>query len=493
MRDPLESDCVEQARGWLRDVKTQVEELALVDELLSQLSQATKSLHADLKNRMSQVASKHGFSMLPNETVIQILKYSSHTPLAERRKLSTVCRRFRDIINSTPEFWTNISSRLHLDLVDLYITRSSRAPLTIELDVGHFLSDTCAEFLEKVVPHCYRWRSFSYKVTDLPLVHGLQETLEDIGISLSDLDLPVLRSAYIEYPMLGTGDSGLTTEDEAFHYYESWNAPSLEYLDCANILPRFNESFKLKSFKMIVYTCDPGEHLEWTPPELGRYLSQNPLLESIELGLTYMDEFSDDDVYDWEPFELPSLRSLNFSDLPTAQSPLTTITQLLYILKTPALESLSLCICDEEFTTANIARLFSKHSSYTNVKRFSLSVFDSKRDEAPDFQPLQVVLPKMPSLQHIVLESPDFKIGVQTRQPMQTAQTYSSLRTVHLKNCIGVKVSDLRRFMEFLRKDDGWDEFERLRVSGCSDIKPLVNSKQVLKKVLPEEKFLLEA
>jgi hypothetical protein len=383
--------------------------------------------------------------------------------------MSLVCRRFRDLIIGEPEFWSELNNGLHKDVVDLYITRSKNTGLSISIYVLERTGAGTVEFARKVESHCHRWKSFKFDA-----FVGGGETNRRIVSQISNvldlLDLPLLQEASFLHPMEHEdGDANI------FHFYSNWDAPCLETVYFANMFPVVNYSFRLKTISIDITRLDLDQGTVWSPVDLGDYLSEQPCVETLELGLTEDEEFEQVGLglHNFAPFKVPTLRTLRFKDLNCVHASLDTVHLVLRCLDMPFLETLDIRISDKQLKTEDMKKLFSS-SKYRNLKSLFLHVDDAMRYDSPKFEPFEVILSKMPNLQHLRLESPDYQTGISS--PYRRNRKFTErppLRTIHLNNCMGVTGYNVKHLLDWIRGGKHWEDFEQIRVSDCLRVKPL--------------------
>jgi hypothetical protein len=311
------------------------------------------------------------------------------------------------------------------------------------------------EFVSKVLPHCHRWESFKL---DTFCGDQYRPALAQITNLLKDLNLPRLQNASFIHPIeYEEGD------EEIIHFYTSWNAPRLQSIYCGDMFPKANSTFRLKTVIIEVMRPGPGQGFEWTPQLLGEYLSEQPFVETLELGLT-KDEAFDLSDFPLETFKIPTLRNLLFTDIQSAHASLETVSLILKCLETPALETLEIHISDEQLTTEDIYELF-LGGEYSKLKSLLLHVGDINHNDAFKFEPLEVIFSQMRTLQHLKLESPDFRIGISAPNRNNPEAVAPPLRTVHLNDCKGVTGYGVMDLLKWIRDGKHWKDFKQMHVS----------------------------
>lgn len=206
---------------------------------------AAISIVAERRLKAAQLRS--GLASLPNELLTSILYLASQreeTNLALHRKefrgvvsfkssffsavkLSHVCDRFRRVALLAPELWNGISDDMTSAMVTISVIRSGRMPLDVSLTsfpnhrkYPNFYSPKYfTRFLSKTSS---RWRS-------LKMLSSTEISLTDPGISLENLNLPLLAALYITSPP----DSRRSES----HILRDWNTPNLHSLTIRQFVP----------------------------------------------------------------------------------------------------------------------------------------------------------------------------------------------------------------------------------------------------------------
>ncbi|KAG8930653.1 hypothetical protein FRC00_001034 [Tulasnella sp. 408] len=122
----------------------------------------------------------------------------------QRRNLALVCRRWNVVIESTPSFWSKISSEDSLAHVEKALTKSKDCPIDLYSDWPYFYAGESwnpprrDRFLELANRHIERWRHvtldvrdedrFPFPVTPAPLLESLKVSL---GSTVVEAETPV--------------------------------------------------------------------------------------------------------------------------------------------------------------------------------------------------------------------------------------------------------------------------------------------------------------
>ncbi|KLO09635.1 hypothetical protein SCHPADRAFT_1000146 [Schizopora paradoxa] len=237
--------------------------------------------HAE--EQVQRMGSVCGLAALPSEVLSNIFSFAIHGIPSERplffavplisMRLSHVCRHFRDVVLSTPHFWTKISTtprRPKIGLIEACIQRSKNRPLDIYLNLytsevkcfdpvepafqrffpkgyptmkQHLESDPVLSLL---LPHIQRWRSLHLNYMKAEGFSGSTEIFEAVEGAL----FPMLETiAEYHYQI---------DEDGSYRdmpYVTSWNAPALSTLILCDCLPCSNLPIasSIKTFHVELY------------------------------------------------------------------------------------------------------------------------------------------------------------------------------------------------------------------------------------------------
>ncbi|KIO15830.1 hypothetical protein M407DRAFT_34563 [Tulasnella calospora MUT 4182] len=120
-----------------------------------------------------------GIQDLPAELLITIICLASiiePNNLTRAQRLSTVCSRWRDVVEGSPEIWCLITGADPPEIVSKAIEKSKDMSLYIDYSVKqHYPIHDKEDFLETVCPHVQRWRRASIVLSgsDRDLLQGL--------------------------------------------------------------------------------------------------------------------------------------------------------------------------------------------------------------------------------------------------------------------------------------------------------------------------------
>ncbi|KAF7974511.1 hypothetical protein HWV62_12086 [Athelia sp. TMB] len=188
-------------------------DIASIDEEIrvSQIHTAPSRLVAKLTALCDPAAASKGLISPPRRLPAEILGeifihtlppfpfelFPSQTPLV----LELVCRRWKDVIRSTPALWSSIALRLHkrsgrrdLAVASTCLARSGRHPLSISLELEwqslrYRGSDRGYPALALIVAHCERWQTVYVEfqlmnvLSELADVQGRLVSLERLHVT----------------------------------------------------------------------------------------------------------------------------------------------------------------------------------------------------------------------------------------------------------------------------------------------------------------------
>ena len=371
-----------------------------------------------------------------------------------RKSMSLVCRRFRDIIINTPKYWRSISNSFSVENVALHMTRSRGLSLDVTLDVGFTGKRDPVRFLRTILVEHRRWQSFR-----LNAFHGIANWYDmgQIHALLQGLSLPKLESVIIEH--LGHRPyANAPVDNDEFHFYITWDAPSVKSWYSTNLFPRTNRTFRLEEVTIDISWRDRFDTFKWSTTQLGEFLSEQPCIETLELGLTFADEYGL--IAAQGTHVIPTLRTLRFKDMSVPTAPTRPIKDILRTLEMPSLETLELRINDDDITTRDLEEMFSG-GRFTNLKNFLFSITDNNVSLEVPFQPLESILPNTPNLQYLRLESPHLKTGLKLGL---LGNNKPPLHTVDIDSCRGVTGFGVSEFVRDLHGSADCSEFELLRI-----------------------------
>ncbi|EJC99349.1 uncharacterized protein FOMMEDRAFT_170636 [Fomitiporia mediterranea MF3/22] len=421
-------------------------------------------------NHSKKTESNHprrGLKRLPDDLLIVIFKQAYYSlagfpiniPSVRSnlliKRVSQVCKRFRSLALSCPEFWSVIYSSMPKGEAALWVERSRSkikgspdCGLTIIIhgkDHTRFASDMSVddlrEFMEALAPAKGRWREL--RITSTPsrpisqLMSEVQQHIKDDSDELDSLQqLHLHRYKW---------DSDVDVSCNI----KKWCAPNLRLFHGTGVVPDVPTNFQAESITHLSLTCQvnaiPNMFLgNETPFPNLRHLFLRILNVSDREAIAY--GHSD------EPIRLPSLETLEvISSIPGAYT-------TFWVLIAPRLEVPHLERLYVRTALDNVVDLFSRLGSHQ---------FASLRDLRFVCEDLGIVLmalrslSKFPHLRHVTIDDccyssykpADFAFA--SLPPLSTL-TFSGCR---FNNLHGIEV-----LAERLRLCLDFDMFERLRI-----------------------------
>ncbi|KAG9038618.1 hypothetical protein FS837_001206 [Tulasnella sp. UAMH 9824] len=112
---------------------------------------------------------RSGIQDLPTELLITIISLASNMEsdnLTRAQWLSTVCSRWRAVVEETPEIWSQITGSDPPEIVEKAIEKSKDMSLDIDYYTkAHHTIHRPEDFLQALCPHIHRWRRASIVLT----------------------------------------------------------------------------------------------------------------------------------------------------------------------------------------------------------------------------------------------------------------------------------------------------------------------------------------
>ncbi|KLO18979.1 hypothetical protein SCHPADRAFT_97325 [Schizopora paradoxa] len=145
------------------------------------LAECMGFVQEETERRLNSALLRIGVASLPDEILSHILAFASHhestsddlsTFGKEKQFFSTVslshvCRRFRRVVLSTPQFWTSVSDSMQPSLVEVCLARSGAMPLDIFLDsfgnIQVYSEFHGGEFSNVLVRSSPRWKNLTIR------------------------------------------------------------------------------------------------------------------------------------------------------------------------------------------------------------------------------------------------------------------------------------------------------------------------------------------
>ncbi|KAG8981465.1 hypothetical protein FRB90_007237, partial [Tulasnella sp. 427] len=153
---------------------------------------------------MSSSPSQDRINDLPEEILIAILSRTveSWDPTGDIRLLELTCQRWYSLVEATPDFWTNVTSREGMNYVDRALVKSKNAPIDILFGSSHDLS----QFFARIDPHILRWRSLKLYLERPPSNLGALERTPAPQLEVLHLYIPMGHKTGRKWNIFGGGE-----------------------------------------------------------------------------------------------------------------------------------------------------------------------------------------------------------------------------------------------------------------------------------------------
>ncbi|KLO11376.1 hypothetical protein SCHPADRAFT_891655 [Schizopora paradoxa] len=202
-------------------------------------------------------------------------------------RLSSVCRRFRDIALRSSLFWCRISSDMHIELVRALCNR-----LTTPIGVVILKAPTnmVVPFIQAVTSRSQYWSRFiqDYSLTRTPLLEFTQEDLQAVKPKTGFLSLPFLNELSIHYPKSELNNKPYFGVDD---YYALWYTPQLKTINATNFVPdRFlmKESYTSITIKFDFLATEEEGDVTGNLRQLTEFLIRCPNVKDLSINLSYL-------------------------------------------------------------------------------------------------------------------------------------------------------------------------------------------------------------
>ncbi|KAG8929976.1 hypothetical protein FRC01_003453 [Tulasnella sp. 417] len=226
---------------------------------------------------------------LPPELLCEVFKH------ARRKKkyrgllaIRSVCKYWMEIVDSSPEFWTFVSSIHSENRLDMILQRSKNQLLSIEYDDEVWSDEprvsieSLTRFLERVTPLADRWKSLDYMASP-NADHNQIFDLQFRNLEVLEIRTDAVPSIYIP----------------------SFHAPKLRYVELWGCYVDWGSLSDLRVFMITGSSSGPGIN------ETYLLLNACPRLEMFEIRGAYASP-ADDSISDLPstPILLPHLKNL---------------------------------------------------------------------------------------------------------------------------------------------------------------------------------------
>ncbi|KAG8910259.1 hypothetical protein FRC01_006430 [Tulasnella sp. 417] len=257
------------ADGRGSDHKTEPELVANIQALqgiLASCTRQTQEAIGRLNHRRNSFLPIH---QLPLEILgrsIYLAIYFDLEPFSKRLStLSTVCKRWHEVIQSLPRFWSVLDCRTRPSTLQHILSRSMNTPLLVNCDARHHPANV-GWFLDTVLPHSARWESLYYC--------GSANSLGEVA-TVFESPTPTLSDFYVYNTDFEQAKQGVA--QPLFHLSEGRNLRDVHLraavLSCDS--PRMTD---LRSLQLTWLSSPPSV------ADLSACLLQSPRLDSLVLA-----------------------------------------------------------------------------------------------------------------------------------------------------------------------------------------------------------------
>lgn len=424
--------------------------------LLSGLSrsclEATKVLSGPILD--SERGPTTGLLSLPNELLELILLFAvaeddcdTKLPVA----ISHVCKRFRDVALNIPHLWARVSIRQRPAGLSTFLSRRRNAKLTVVFIYSN--ADAMGaiwrgrNFLTELLPLCNDWAKVVIDSDYTPIAgHNQWAVLLQSFSVCRNMSANSLTDMVLRFSTDAIRDSSMLPI-----FFATWKMPILQRLELRNVIP--NWAFP-DSLKDVSIAFDEG--LPLRTDQLLPFLSMNNILCSLSL-----------DYVDGQISYTNRIMSVHFANLKhlrISSPPKSSIQNLLPKLHFPSIRTLSFNLYITPglaITREVMSNLLPTFNDYTTLTEFSFKT----RQYAPiDETPLNFLVHRFPSLQHLSIEAPNIwpPDGERLMQPLL------HLKSISLKNCNYFDRYFMRKFAREMHSNGVM--LDALSVSGCPQL-----------------------
>ena len=448
-----------------------------MQSVLKRLDDSVRRVTERLHAQMCYVSSSRGLAKLPDELLIRVFAIVQNLDMSGQprrsydrlRRITAVCRRFRALVCSTASFWTDVGDFLCADELDVYLSRSKNARLNVSLECHEGGWRDGLRFLEKVVPHCRRWKSFDIDFNGYAFVRPSKRYIERAYDLMHGLHTDALESIQWELPDAdnAVGEGCIEDDADVYHVYTTWVAPRLGSLSGFKIVPR--ESSRVHGATFSLTSCDLFFCGRWQIPRnlLSRFyafLSSQPRLESLDIHYTNFPMEIRNVNQTSKPVTLPSLRRLCLMtdiDSHLRDDDLFDVQKFLCRLALPIIEHIQIFvpIHGNHFRLESILPPF---NDYSKLETLDLT-FHGVTEYAMQLSPLQPIFMRCPNLTSLLIYAEGIQLTVEVPSPDGCPPP--PLRKLEISQCEPVTTESLLELVDYLRRHPG--EFEEFRVLDC--------------------------
>lgn len=492
-----------QFRNWVQCIKEEINGEMGKIRTVAEIYTTMMKEREELQEAIERATNQRGYLTLPNELWFCILEYDvcseghPYDRFARLIELSAVCKRFRDILHSSPALWTLIDPSFHYEVMGLCLQRSRNAPLELhcefENDPNHYEQDM---FFNMCLPHSHRWRGLVLNCSWLTE----EECTRFMGL-LEGAEFPKLESLTLFTPTTGTVMDDI---DECIRPYRSWVIPSLKTMSTVNIFPSPIQSFQLREFNL---TIDAFELIQ--PFDMSRFmafLESQPTLESITISCKWLPW--DIALFLTSPIRLPLVRSFKLGlnvdivdemlamswDVTYFDGGMTYLSPLMNRLELPAIEALTIdhilthvdeAVEPELDENFNISKFLPLNEVFSSLTSLRLWIFQCQ-PKPMKLSTLGEIFRKAPNLRYLSLRVPEIEMHKCGDLDLKAvAPRVPPLKVLQLEKCFFIDLRTLHHVLSYLSEGDSWDGFQDLQILSC----PLLEGwNERLESILPSEK-----
>lgn len=437
-------------QGEAKEAKALLGDLENIKHLLSGLTGSIDTAITDLKAKAPFIVRIKSLSSLPDELLAMILEYALETGTAVRirrrytiQTLSLVCQRFRRILKQSPCTWSYIDNNDDMQFVRTCLARSGSVGLSVFFTITGDNNADALQMLATIAPHSARWENLTISFNE---GHPYTRT-ESFCLSerLQNLYLPSLQSLCL---LVDPGN----VEGDIYHFYESWDMPSLQRLEI-NKVPRKFVAPAVTSVRYLVppWGPDPNPDNEQNASSriqrLRPFLSAFPTLLELDVALSPWDRHGLLQMPSLSLSQLRSLRVEAYNCLPT------TAGLFMAKLYAPMLRKLEFITFESNGYDDRILDFFPQ-DDYPALEDLTCRMIRRAKD--PRGPRIAVPFEKLQGLRSLTIDAPNLVHFVPVFEPPST------LRKLKLNSVAREWLSDLR----WSFGKDVWKGLEVLEI-GC--------------------------
>ncbi|KLO18980.1 hypothetical protein SCHPADRAFT_899317 [Schizopora paradoxa] len=441
------------------------------------LAECLSFVQEESERRLNSALLRIGVASLPDEILSVIFAFASqcesiqddHNPYNRGDRfvsknvkqffsavsLSHVCRRFRHIILSAPEFWTSIWDNMRPGVVEFCLVRSGAMPLELFLDSfcnahshPEFYSD---EFSSKLIASSPRWRNLTIKVAPFDVVMR-QSPFESV-------EAPQLKTLSIHSPLKFPVDpDNIESRISACH---KWAVPLLQSLNIYQFIPPpFHHATSLRNLhvELGVQTLAGGS-LGWILDinALGQFLQSFPALANLSMKIA--EPHSVINPPSAASFSLPNVENVTLS-FPSCKSSM--IAHLLGNIRFPASSTLNVSFGLAANKGSSLTtKLFLMFNIFTKVVNLKLNVYCNEGDYALHRRAGEISVPfsVLGRIREFTFTVSNFEL-----QLPSTDTRIPPLRSLNLIDCMPVPHVWVYEVLKLLDNQGDLDSLEKLRI-----------------------------